>query len=69
MRWLGQIVQAVIFILLVGGFMAYIVDRAEQQDPSQRCLRCRKLWDPNHLLVETSDQIPLRRQEMESAAK
>jgi hypothetical protein len=38
MRWLGQIVQAVILILLVGGFMADIA-------------------------------IPLRRQEMESAAK
>ena len=69
MRWLGQIVQAVVFILLVGGFMAYVADRAEQQDASQRCLRCRKLWDPNHLLVETSDQIPLRRRELEAAAK
>jgi hypothetical protein len=69
MRWLGQIVQAVVFILLVGGFMAYIVDRTEQQDASQRCIRCRKLWDPNHLLVETRDQIRVRRQEMDSAAK
>jgi hypothetical protein len=69
MRWPGQIVQAVVFILLVGGFVAYIVDRTEQQDAFQRCLRCQRLWDPNHLLVETSDQIPLRRQEMESAAK
>jgi hypothetical protein len=69
MRWLGQIVQAVLLILLVGGLMAYIADRTEQQDASQRCLRCRQLWDPNHLLVETSNQIPLRRQEMESAAK
>jgi hypothetical protein len=69
MRWIGQIVQAVIFILLLGGFMAYIADRTEQQDASQRCLRCRKPWDPNHLLVETSDQIRLRRQEMDSAAK
>ena len=69
MRWLGQIVQAVILILLVGGFMAYIAGRTEQQDASQRCLRCRKHWDPKHLLVATSDQIPLRRQELESAAK
>jgi hypothetical protein len=69
MRWLGQIAQAVIFILLVGGFMAYIADRTEQQDASQRCVRCRKFWDPKHLLVESSDQIPLRKQEMESAAK
>ena len=61
--------QAVVFILLVGGFMAYIADCTEQQDASQRCLRCRKFWDPNHLLVETSDQIPLRRQDLESAAK
>ena len=66
MRWLGQIVQVIIFILLVGGLMAYIADRTEQQDASERCLRCRELWDPNHLLVESSDQILLRRQEMES---
>jgi hypothetical protein len=69
MRWLGQIVQAVILILLVSGFVAYIVDRTEQQDASERCLRCRELWDPNHLLVESSDQILLRQQELELAAK
>ena len=68
MRWLGQIVQAVVFILLVGSFMAYVVDRAEQHDASQPDPRCRQYRDPNHLMVATSDQIPLRR-ELEAASK
>jgi hypothetical protein len=68
MRWLGQIVQAVVFILLLGGFMTYIVDRAEQHDASQPDPRYRQYWDPNHLMVATSDQIPFRRQ-LEAASK
>ena len=32
MRCLGQVVQAIVFILLVGGFMAYVADRTEPQD-------------------------------------
>jgi hypothetical protein len=56
-------------MLLVGDFMAYVVDRAELQDASQPDPRYREFWDPNHLLVETSDKILLRRQELESAAK
>ena len=69
MWWLGQIVQAVIFILLVSGFMAYIADRTEQEDATQPNPRCPEYRDPNRLMVATSDQIPLRRQELESAAK
>ena len=69
MRWLGQVVQAIIFILLVGGFMSYVADRTEQQDASQPCPNCREFWDPNHLIVATSDQIPLRRRELGLAAK
>jgi hypothetical protein len=61
--------QAVVFVLLVGGFMAYIVDRAEQQDATQPNPCYQQYRDPNHLRVATSDQIPLRRRELDAAAK
>ena len=75
MKWLGQIAQAIVFVLVVFSFFAYMSDRPESTtepigDPEEvfaACLepdpRYSKLRDPNHICVSTGAQVTQRQRE------
>jgi hypothetical protein len=75
MKWLGQFAQAIVFVLVVLGFFAYVSDGPESttkpignpEEVFAACmepdLRYSELRDPNHLCVPTRAQISQRQRE------
>jgi hypothetical protein len=75
MKCLGQIVQAIVFVLVVLSFFAYVSDQPESttkpignpEEVFAACMepdpRYSELRDPNHICVPTLAQVPQRQRE------
>ena len=69
-KWLGQISQAIVFVLVTGCFLSYIVHeidlpKTDLDVPGQPVASCpRELLDPQGLLVPTKAAILQRTREL-----